>query len=332
MNLDLLRISGSTKYEKNALNLLFSGCFVEFETDSTFVDIELLTDNPVRAESELLARAAVFVDCEKKVDKMLTEVSTSIHIDLDTSVSKHIIRIEKLSEAAFGSVLIKEICISDNSGMTPTTAPTRKIEFIGDSITCGYGNEASCETDTFKTCEENPEAAYAILTANNCSAEYNLISWSGIGIITNWVPEDVNEPLEEILMPTLYEQRNKDYNPDLVIINLGTNDDSYTRKIEDRVNYFGGKYGLFLEQVHAARPDSAIICILGIMGRNLCEEEAKQVALFKEKHPDVKIAFLDMPEQVAAEDGIGADFHPSQKTHKKAAERLTSYVLDFMGW
>lgn len=341
------RVSGRTTYVEDVLYLGYSGSFIEFNTDSSQVEIEIITDKDLQEEI-LLGRVAIYVDNDIKpvVDSMLVEYSTKFVIKLGDGT--HIVRVEKLSEAAFGLVGVAQISIDDGATMTATKAPDRKIEIIGDSITCGYGVEADNELQPFKTSEENPEKSYSIQTCKALGAQYHLVSWSGIGIITNWVPEDVNEPLEEILMPHLYKYRdlrlserlgiepelwnNEAYTPDLIIINLGTNDDSYTRRIADRVEYFGGKYGLFLEQVHEANPTSAIICMLGIMGQNLCDEEAKQVEIFAKNHPGVKIGFIKMPEQNQAEDGIGADYHPSVVTQKKSAGILIEYVRAFMGW
>jgi len=335
------RVSGRTTYVDDVLYLGFSGSFIEFETDSSKVTIQVLTDKQLQEEI-LLGRVAVYIDNsgEPIVDEMLTQYETSLQVSLGEC--KHIVRIEKLSEAAFGLVGIKDIRLDDGASICATSAPDKRIEIIGDSITCGYGVEAESELQVFRTSQENPEKSYSIRTARALGVQYHLVSWSGIGIITNWVPEDVNEPLEEILMPDLYKYRdlrlcerlglehelwdNSLYVPDLIIINIGTNDDSYTRQIPDRVQVLGERYGLFLEQVHEANPSSAILCILGTMGQNLCEEEARQVAIFADKHPQVRIDFLTMPEQDKDNDGMGADFHPSDITQRKAAEILTEYI------
>lgn len=337
---------GRITWVEDTLYLGYSGSLIEFETDSSKVLIDVITDKELQDET-LLARFAVYVNDgeEPAIDVMLDKYENSYMLNLDKP-SK--VRIEKLSEAAFGLVGVKDIRIDDNANASKTAAGTHKIEFIGDSITCGYGVEADNELVTFKTSEENAEKAYAIKTARALGADFNLVSWSGIGIITNWVPEDVNEPLEEILMPHLYkyqdlrlserlgieaklwDAKEKDYIPELIVINIGTNDDSYVRCIADRQEVFGAKYELFIEQVHEANPTSAILCMLGTMGRNLCEEEAARVENFKKKHPDVAITYLAMPEQDKENDGMGADYHPCAISQQKASDILVSKIREFM--
>ena len=354
-----VKVLGRTTQIGDVLYLGFSGAYIEFETVASKVQVMFCTDKEVMEEI-YRGQVAVHIndEAEPSMRFALTKPEEEITIFEAKAAQKIKLRIVKMSEAAFGIVGIKNIRIesgTDNERegtdkeipVQATPYKERKIEFIGDSITCGYGNEGICDQDIFCTAQENPEAAYAILTANAVDADYQLVSWSGIGIITNWVPEDVNEPLEEILMPKLYQYRDlrlceklklpeekwdyKEYQPDLIVLYLGTNDDSYVRKIPDRQEYFGTRYYAFLEQIHTCNPASAILCILGTMGQNLCEEERMRVEAFKAQYPDVKIDFMILPEQLA-QDGIGTDSHPSKETHRKGADILTAKIREYMNW
>ena len=51
------------------------------------------------------------------------------------------IKIVKLSEAAQSTMGIKSIEVTSKGDITPTENKEKFIEFIGDSITCGYGVE-----------------------------------------------------------------------------------------------------------------------------------------------------------------------------------------------
>lgn len=357
-----MKIMGRTTQVGEILYLGFSASYLEFETVASRICVTMCTDVTPQEES-LLGWFAVYLDdgTQPAVRKALTKPEENFVIFEEEQARKVKLRLVKMSEAAFGLVGVKEFDITCGNGeagsgeqgtgcdMYVTRTPDRphRMEIIGDSITCGYGNEGVLNQDTFTTTQENPEEAYAVLTANALNADYQLVSWSGIGVITNWIPEDVNEPLEEILMPELYPYRDKrlceklglaperwdsaQFMPELIVLHLGTNDDSYVRKIPERQAYFAGKYYAFLEQIHEQNPQAAILCTLGVMGQNLCEEEERQAARFAEAHPDVRIGYLVLPEQDEA-DGIGADCHPSKRTHQKAAEILTQKIREFMGW
>jgi len=62
----------------------------------------------------------------------------------------------------------------------------RKIEFIGDSITCAYGNEGTSKEQSFTPKNENSYMSYAAITARNLNASANMIAWSGIGLTMNY--------------------------------------------------------------------------------------------------------------------------------------------------
>jgi len=201
--------------------------------------------------------------------------------------------------------------------------------------------------DTFTTAQENPWNAYGCRVARALDADFSLISWSGNGIISHWVPEDVNEPRnDEALMPEMYVyedysadlRRNKartdfikrdfvTYQPQLIIINLGTNDSSYTRKIPARDRAFVNGYVKFLREVREVNPDANILCTIGLMSidtNTLVEEAVARVNAFGDKKVFFKEAFLQNGET----DGIGADWHPTESTQKKFAEYLVKYIKE----
>ncbi|GMF11992.1 unnamed protein product [Phytophthora lilii] len=67
----------------------------------------------------------------------------------------------------------------------PEPQPVRKMEFIGDSDTCGFGNEgkASSAKNMFgmKGRMENVYNGYACITARMFDAEEHVLAWSGLG-------------------------------------------------------------------------------------------------------------------------------------------------------
>ena len=264
------------------------------------------------------------------------------------------IRVMKFSEAAFGYAGLKELSIdgtlvechdrsAQNSGVSK--APL-KLEFIGDSITCGYGIEGIWEKDTFTTAQERPDKAYAFLTAKSLGADVQLCSWSGIGLTSNYVdPETIMLPDTHWLMQANWPYTDKwlslrlgiepevwdagaRYEPDIVVINLGTNDISWVRgKEERRLTYVAALRNL-IEAVHRRSPKAAIVCCLGIMGEALNDSVEEAVNLFKKDFPSVKAGFVPFTQQLES-DGIGADWHPSPVTHKKAATKLAAALANY---
>lgn len=376
-----VRISGRCTSLDEVLYLGFSGSFIEFEVNADEICVDFVTDDPVMREDPgsewyrpevsycdetYFGQVVVIVDGKKAGRLSLDEPAMCWKILLDQAGCEringecpgngeakpgrvHVVRLVKLNEAAFGLVGIRCIHVPENADikLCPTTPLGRRIEFIGDSITCGYGNEGKNGVDIYTTAQQNAMDAYAIRTASKLSAEYQLVSWSGIGIITNYVGPEVNEPDRTILMPWLYPYTDKRlyekkklepelwdfsrYIPDVVVLYLGTNDASYTRGIQEREEFFAGEYAKFLEMVHEKNPGSAILCTLGTMETSLCAKEDGCVKAFQKAHPEVNIDFLPLPLQ-SEEDGIGTDGHPSKITHEKVAQMVSEKLRGMLGW
>ena len=262
------------------------------------------------------------------------------HIVLfDSPVEKTVtIRVMKFSECAFGYAGLKSLEIDGTMVSTGSTTVPLKLEFIGDSITCGYGIEGVWEKDTFTTQQERPDKAYAFLTAKALGAQVQLCSWSGIGLISNYVdPETIMLPDTHWLMQANWPYTDKSlalrlgiepevwdankYQPDIVVIHLGTNDISWVRGMEERRLEYTAQLRHLIEAVHRRSPKAKICCCLGIMGEALNDSVKEAVELFKKDFPAVTAKALLFTQQLES-DGIAADWHPSATTHKKAAELL----------
>ena len=342
-----VRLSGRNVQLVDTLYLGWSGSFVEFETDSRSVSMDLCTDE-TPLEEIYLARVAVYVEDLQEPVRILTLRTPCVHVCIPVSDGSQMktVRILRLTEAAFGLSGIRHLDVEDGARVRPTQPKARRIEFIGDSITCGYGIESRSPA-TFTTATENPTSAYAMLTARALDADCSLVAWSGIGLISSWVDASTEEPNQALLMSRLYpyhhlrlsERLNTPADlhvfaedpADLVVINIGTNDSSWTRGKPEREALFGEAYLHFLEQVHAVRPSSPILSILGTMGQSLCDTVEEQVRLFQSAHPEAWVRFLRMPMQ-RAEDGLGADGHPTPATQRIAADHLIAGIQELRPW
>lgn len=346
-NKEAYRLSGRITRQSDILYLGYSAAFLEFTFRGTEVTAEFVTD---RLDWEEIHRAwvAVFVNGEEEPTLRfpLTKEKERFVLFEGSEAKETTIRIMKYSEAAFGAVGITSLDVEGE--LLPPPAPkTKKIEVIGDSITCGYGIEGIVDKDTFTTAQENPWNAYGCRIARALDAEFSLISWSGNGIVSHYVDETVNEPRnDEALMPELYyyEDFSADlrrgkartdyikrdfaaYRPQLIIINLGTNDGSYTRNIPARDRAFVNGYVKFLRQIREVNPEANILCTVGLMRQEtnaLVKEAVERVNDFGDKKVYFKEAFLQNGEV----DGIGADWHPTEKTQKKFAEYLLEFIKE----
>ncbi len=196
--------------------------------------------------------------------------------DLDDK--PHTLEIFKRTEWGAGKTSFYAFQIQGEAKLLkPAKSKRRKIEFYGNSITAGYGNE-DLEADRPDSVFTNNYNSYAAITARHFNAEYSCIAKGGIGIMISWF---------NFTMPQLYDRFNPNddsniwdfnqYTPQVVVINLFQND-SWLVKKTDRLgfkNTFGdtppserfiiNSYKDFVSDIRSKYPKASIICALGSM-------------------------------------------------------------------
>lgn len=249
------------------------------------------------------------------------------------------ITIIKLSENQMTCTGIKNITCNARK-LSRAADKGISVEFIGDSITCGYGNEADSPDEPFDTDFQNGAGTYGFYTAQALGADWSMVSISGMGLISDYT-DTVGIKEDYLLAGDIYDyadvnfQQRRGIEPltewdfcggsDIIVINLGTNDYSYTGRNEELQEEFCSAYYDFIGHIREKNPDSEIICTMGIMGAELYGQIEQAAKAYAEDNNDRHIHTMKFEYQ-SEEDGYGADYHPTVKTHKKAAEQLTEYI------
>lgn len=221
----------------------------------------------------------------------------------------------------------------------PTPLPERKIEYIGNSITCGYGNESIDKMNHFEYETENHYYSYAAETSRQLNAQHMVVARSGIGIYRNYNgPRTGNKDC----MPAQYDftlfndfKERWDfsrYQPDVVCINLGTNDLSTSNY---DIKLYTSAYKKFLSTIRGHYPKAKIVLVTGCMlnGKELelQQKTLDQIQADAHKNGDSEIYRFDFTPQTG-ELYFGADWHPSLWQHQKMAGELTAYLRTLMHW
>jgi len=224
--------------------------------------------------------------------------------------------------------------------LPPPSLPERTIEFIGNSITCGYGNESIEKGDPFEYDTENHYLTYAQLTCRALDAYAHVVARSGIGVYRSYGGPKAGTP--ENVMTTEYEYTNlydrserwdfSRFQPQLVCINLGTNDLS-TNNYD--VKLLKSAYKKFLTQVRAHNPQAKIVYLCGSMlgGKELdiARKTLNEVVEEAHKAGDREVYRFDFSPQTG-DIRYGASWHPSVWQHQKMAAELTAYLRALMQW
>lgn len=343
-----IRTFGITEIEEKGLRLCWSASGIEFTTSAKEIVIEMEGESKGREEDAFFA---VFVNGERMQYKVqVFPGKKECVLYPESSEGKVSIRLLKLTEEQYGKVWISGIRLDGRVWISPASFSDTVEEngeqeesnvlsgnakqkphllFIGDSITAGYGVDGVNGESAFCTEEEDVSKAYAYKTAEKLGAEKTIVCFSGNGVLSRWIPAEENQPLTEQILPEIfpYEEVKRciastkqkgECDPDYIVINLGTNDASYTRRIPEREEAFAEKYRAFVKRLQEAFPDSPLLLLYGVMEQTLMER-VKEVA------EQCKVEFLALPLQ-APEDGMGAAEHPSERTQEKMAERLLRFL------
>ncbi len=346
-----VKITGRTHYQDKVLWMALSGCGISFTYTGKKLELTLLQGGVARmglADGNY-ARFAIFVDGECVINDLLTEAEKS-YLAFESRETKQVtVELIKLSESAMSVLGVRDFEIAEGESVTPLPAKVRKLEVIGDSITCGYGVEDEDPLHGFKTATENVMKSYSYKIARDLDADYSMFSASGYGIISGYTPDpEVKSP--EQLIPLYYhslgfsydcfgENQNptkmdwdfSNYQPDAIVINLGTNDDSYCQDTVEKQEEYRLAYIRFLQDVRTKNPDAVIFASLGIMGTRLYPVICKAVEEYQAKTGDFKVYTILLPEQDASI-GYVADYHPLECAHDKAGEVLVREMKRIMNW
>lgn len=262
----------------------------------------------------------------------------------DLAEGKHSIELFKRTESQVGNVAFRGFQIKRHATLErPAPLPQKKMLFIGNSITCGYGNEIST-TDPgnyhFTSKNENNYLAWGAITARKLNAQYHCVAYSGRGLMQN------NTGTRDTLIPDFFDQvlpgneslqwDHSKYIPDIVVINAGTNDffaESINSNFTVSEEAFVAAYINFIADIRSKYKNASIICALGVMMSDYYPPEGKHwtriqeyvqkaVDAFTSKGDD-KVFLLKMNPQSAP---YGEDWHPTVATHQKMAASLTEFI------
>lgn len=280
---DLVKLCGRYYEEEDDVWFGFSGAGFEvrFEGTSLTAEFKGRWQNQVVGQGIQVPYVGVFVDGETDPNKaekieiyMKEETPYTLVENLPYGV--HSVKVVKLTETACNKLALTSLSTDGKF----TSAPEKSdiyIEFYGDSVTCGYGVDVEGQV-SFSTDSENATKTYAYLTATKFGADCSLISASGWGMnrglgensaIPEWFDKadiDTDKPWD-----------NSSRKADIVVINLGANDNQYiignvggvagAEESARRMDAYLSAYKAFILKITSTYGrDVPIFCCYGTMG------------------------------------------------------------------
>lgn len=339
---------GRTYWHNKLLWMAFSGSGIGFQVTGRRCVISLHGDSTgVHQEADTMcARYAVYVDDVRVLDGMMTDADREVIVFEGTEVRTARVLLLKLSESAMSTLAVSGV--ETDGELSPLPLRDKLVEFVGDSITCGYGIDTGCETDKFHTANEDVTKAYAWQTADLLGVDRSMVCLSGYGVLSGWTG-DPNVPSPGQLVPNYYEKLGFSYalsdgervedwlwdfsqrQPDAVVINLGTNDASYTVDDPDKQAQYRQRYQAFLRQIRRCNPEAQLLCVLGVMGDVLYPSLAQAVAEYAAATGDERISVMHLEAIRPDTEGYVADFHPTVTTHTRVAAVVAQRLGELLG-
>lgn len=238
-----------------------------------------------------------------------------------------------------------------------------KIEFVGDSITSGEGIIGGKQEDDWISMWFSAVDNYSTMTANALNAEHRIISESGWGVLTSWD----NNPHFNI--PQYYEKvcgiltgeknealgafKDNDFDswqPDVVVVNLGTNDggaftspewrdevtgEAHKQRLnedgtfnEEDLKAFENAVYNFLIKLRKLNKNANIVWVYGMLGISMLQAIYRAVDTYTKDTGDIKVSVFQLPN--TTEETVGSRQHPGILSHKKAAKELTEYIREIL--
>lgn len=332
-----VRPLGRTSYSFGKRYVSMSGAGVEFCCKGDYVTFDLCGVMSAYQTSAQKARVGVYLNDALVLDEIVDYESYKHTLDISSYKRGVTVRIMKLSEAQFSTFAIGKIGVYGSYRIEPSPEKDFKIEFIGDSITCGYGLDQNEQYTYFTTRTENFSKTYAYLTAEYFDADFSAVAFSGYGVYSGFSrgsrnAEDVITRYYDTAAIVPNEEHYWDFTKtenDLVVINLGTNDASYCSKSYTARQNFTAAYVELLKTVREKNPEAYILCILGDMNNSMypCIEEA--VRLYSNEMWDSCVEARTITFDMANTD-IVVDGHPGTLANYRAYGDLKEIINELI--
>ncbi len=302
------------------------GVYFEFEYEGDSCEVLLNDELPWDNSHNYIS---VVVDGGEQERISLQQKENRIVIGKGLKQGRHKVLVCKSTESGIGYLELAGIWCQRL--LKPDPKPVRKMEFFGNSITCGTGSDQSffpCDSGEWHD-KHNAYLSYGPVTARKLNAQWVLTSVSGIGMVHSCCDLD-------ILMPEVCDKVNlrsnqikwnfAHYKPDVVVITLGQNDG-----IQDSVK-FCGAYVDFVYSLRSVYPDAVVVCMNSPMADETLNPVMKSYLTGIEQTLNQEGDNLVYKFFLSKRYHNGCDDHPDIQEHELIAQELSAYVRTLMKW
>lgn len=243
----------------------------------------------------------------------------------------HRLRVEVASESQAGPTSLGGVFARHP---LPVRSRARRIEFIGDSDTVGYGNTADGQACTPDQVWDTTDTSQGIAgqVSRRYDADYRVNAISGRGVVRNY-NGFAADPLPVAYRYTLFDHdhgaNDRGWQPQLYVVALGTNDfstplhpgEAWADRAALRRDY-ETRYAAFLRDLHRANPRAHLFVWATDKAEGEVAAEAGKVVERLRGEGIANIGFATL-------DGLsfnGCNSHPTVADDRRIADAVAGYV------
>jgi lysophospholipase L1-like esterase len=305
------------------------GIYFDAVFTGTAVDVRLNDDQNI---------LNLIVDDQPPV--VLAKPGKTVYTIKNLSPGTHKIRLEKRTETQSTQGRFEGFYIAKNARAAKVRAPKRRIEFIGDSFTVGYGNTSTsrdCSNEqVFET--TNTQLAFAPRVAKYFQADYQINASSGFGVVRNYNGTSPDKSLPKLYpyalndTSALYEKK---WQPHIIIIGLGTNDFSTQLKADERwanrealrADYVG-TYKAFIKSLREKNPKAYFLLNASTNFQGEIQSQVEKVIAELKSQGEEKIDSIFF----SGLEYAGCHWHPSVQDNELIATLIIDKIATNDHW
>lgn len=351
-----LRFQGRTDTaDANGVRICWPGTQIiaGFTGTSLTANLATVTTQWTYGSSQLPAENEFDVYIDDRAPEVIRLVSgvKSYQVAVSLNDGNHTIRMSKRTECDMGTVQFYGFTTeSGKSLIAGPSVPTRRIEFIGDSGTAGYGADANVSLEnmcSFTPQTERADASYAFQAGLVLNADVHDTSYSGKGLYQNRdVAGDPYNTLPRLwtytLGDTYIETTTWDASqwiPQAVVAVVSGNDFSASTPAQAQ---FVSTVVAFFKQLRTAYPDAHLFLMVSPMLRSAGSDNTPNAgpratgisyaqAVVKQLNTtDSKVYYLDLAEDFGPT--YGCDQHINTANHRKYGVQIAQAIAAKTGW
>lgn len=314
---NLYKIYGRTLTDDNALNLSWSNSGIEFKFQGERAIVfftDYICDKPVFVK--------VFIDGRPQKFGLCGNCPTIV-IECEKD-AVHTVKLLRISE---GDIYLgfKGVTIYGKAPefKAPSAEKKFKLEFLGDSITTGWGVCATGEQDAFNTYEQDSTKSYAYMTAELLDAEIRSEAIGGQGIWRNCAKAE-GVQFKHMFDMSVRGVENYDHStwtPDVMILHCGTNDEPGGTTEEEMIR----EANILLDKVRDVYPDCKIIWMYGMLNSKF--KATLKELIDERRRTDKNVYFLPLDLVSRAKNEVGAVGHPNVNASVKVSKKLSKFII-----